>query len=231
MNEKDNAIEIDFIELIKVLLSRIWVIALCAVIGGGASYAYSEYGITKMYVSTGRMFINTYTGQNGSTNENQRSSSIITASQRSVLTCIEVLKSTSVLKEVAKAVNLGYNSGQIKSMLSMVSANDTEVLQITVTCGNPEHAKKIVDSLMEVATVELKNVVDIPTIKIIDEGNLSRTPISPNIPLRTMVGAACGGALAAVVIVILALQDKRIKSEEDLKNFNIPIIGVIPDMM
>ena len=231
MNEKDSVIEIDFLEILRVLIGRWWILLLCVIIVGGASYAYSEYGVPKMYISTGRMYINTYTGQNGSASENQRSTSVITASQRSVLTCIEVLKSMSVLDEVAKAVDLGYSAGQIKSMVSMVSANETEVLQITVRCNNPEHAKKIVDCLMNVATVELKNIVDIPTIKIIDEGNINRVPISPSVTLTAMIGALMGGIISAVVIAIIALGDRRIKSEEDLKNFNIPILGVIPDIM
>ena len=230
MNEKDSVIEIDFLELLRVLISRWWILLLCVIIGGGVSYAYSEYGVPKMYISTGRMYINTYTGS-GSASENQRSTSIITASQRSVLTCIEVLKSTSVLDKVAKTVDLGYSAGQIKRMLSMAAANETEVLQINVTCNNPEHAKKIVDCLMNVATVELKNIVDIPTIKIIDEGNINRTPVSPNVTLTAMIGALMGGVISAIVIAIIALGDKRIRSEEDLKNFNIPIIGVIPDIM
>ena len=232
MNDNDSGvIEINFLELLGILLKRWWIILLCVLIGGGIAYGYSNFVVTKMYVSTGKMYINTYMGEGSAPSETQRSTSIITASQKSVLTCIEVLKSSSVIGEVAKLSELGYTSGQIKSMLSMTAANDTEVLEVKVTCENPEHAKKIVDTLMTVATTERKDIVGIPTIKIIEEGTLSRSPVSPNVPVQTMIGAFVGGLLAAAVIVIIALQDKRIKSEEDLKGFGIPVIGVIPDIL
>ena len=232
MNESESGvIEINFLELLGILLNRWWIILLCVLVFGGAAYGYTNYMVTKMYVSTGKMYINTYMGEAGAPSETQRSTSVITASQKSVLTCIEVLKSTSVISEVAKQSGLGYTSGQIKSMLSMSAANDTEVLEVKVTCENPEHAKKIVDTLMTVATTELKDIVGIPTIKIIEEGTLSRSPVSPNVTMQTMIGAFIGGLLAAAVIVIIALQDKRIKSEEDLKGFEIPVIGVIPDIL
>ena len=52
----------------------------------------------------------------------------------------------------------------------------------------------------------------------------------PLIILMMAMGLAAGFLLGAFLIILIALLDNRVKSEEDLKVFEIPVIGVIPEI-
>ncbi len=227
--------KVDVIELVQEVLKKWWVPVILSLVFGMTTYGYSKFIQEKEYVSVGRMYIDTYRGNNDSTSEGEgeRSTAVITASQRSVLTCIEVLKSDKVLKQVSERAGkkgYKYSASNIRNRVTMAPANETEVLKITITCNDPEQAKFLVDSIMEVGEKELVEIVGVSTAKIIDEGTDSKNPVAPNIRLQSIVGFVLGLVIGAVIIIFIRLLDTRVKSEEDLKKFDIPIIGVIPEM-
>ena len=189
--------KIDVFEVVRIIIKRWWVLALCFVICGTAGFAYSEFGVTKRYNSIGRMYIDTYRRDVSGSSEGEaftRSIADINASQRTVLTCIEVIKSRRVLQKVADESGLDYTAGQLHSMITLKSANETEVLEVKVTSANPDDTKVIVDTLMDVATIELKDIVGVPTVNILDEGTKSSadSPIYPDVKLQTAVAAFAG---------------------------------------
>ena len=227
--------KVDVVELVQEVLKKWWVPVILSLVFGMVSYGYSKYIQEKEYVSVGRMYIDTYRNSkgDGSEGESERSSAVITASQRSVLTCIEVLKSTRVLgqvSEMAEAKGYKYSASNIRNRVTMASANETEVLKISVTANNHEHAKFLVDAIMEVGERELVDIVGVSTAKVIDEGTDTRVAVAPNVRLQSIVGFALGLVIGAVIIIFIRLLDTRVKTEEDLKRFNVPIIGIIPEM-
>ncbi|MDP4119029.1 MAG: Wzz/FepE/Etk N-terminal domain-containing protein [Bacillota bacterium] len=224
---------VNLIEIAQIIIKRWWILFLCMIVCGVTAYGYSKYIEQKEYVSVGRMYIDTYVKSNENNNEGPRSMEVINASQRSVLTCIEVLKSTRVLEKVAEDTNFGYNASAIRNMITMSPANNTEVLEISVNCSDYRHTKPIVDSLMKIGAAELKTIVGVGTANVIDEGtkSIENAPVSPNIELQTIVGAFAGILLGALGVIIVSLMDKRIKAEEDLQKYELPVLGVIPDMM
>ena len=227
--------KVDAIELVQEVLKKWWVPVILSLVFGMTSYGYSKYIQEKEYVSVGRMYIDTYrNGKNESDGgDSERNTAAITASQRSVLTCIEVLKSTRVLEQVsemAEEKGYRYSASNIRNRVTMASANETEVLKITVTTNDPVHAKFLVDAIMKVGEKELVEIVGVTTAKVIDEGTDTKVAVSPNVRIQSMVGFALGFVIGVLIIIFIRLLDTRIKSEEELKNFNVPIIGVIPEM-
>jgi len=232
--------KLDIIEIIQTLVKRWWVMVILSFIFGITSYGYSRFVQDKEYVSTGRMYIDTYrktstVSEEEITGSEERSSAVITASQRSVLTCIEVLKSRTVLDQVAALANAEtgtkkYKAVNIANKVTMSQANETEVLVIKIRTNDPAEAKMLVDKLLMVGEKELVDIVGVSTARIIDEGSLPATPAAPNIRLQSIVGFVLGFIVGAVILIVIRLLDTRVKSEEDLKKFNVPIIGVIPEI-
>ena len=224
--------KINFFELLKTVLKRWWIIVLFTLVFGAAGYGYGKYFITKRYASVGRMYIDTLRDINSSDENNnpERNLQSINASQRSVLTCIEVLKSEAVLQQVKERTGVSNSTSAIRNMLTLKSVNETEVLQIRAETTNYINAKLIVDELMRVGEVELKRIVGVSTAQIIDEGTLNKNPVYPQVGSYLMMGIAAGFLLGAALIIFIVLLDNRVKSEEELKAFNLPVIGVIPEI-
>lgn len=228
--------KVDAVELVQEVLKKWWVPVILSLVFGMITYGYSKFIQEKEYTSVGRMYIDTYRSNSKDSNvegDGERSTAVITASQRSVLTCIEVLKSTRVLNQVsemAKEKGYKYSASNIRNRVTMASANETEVLKITINCSDPFEAKFLVDAIMEVGEKELVDIVGVSTAKVIDQGTLNKAAVAPNIRLQSMVGFALGLVIGALIVIFIRLLDTRVKSEEDLKKFDIPIIGVIPEM-
>ena len=56
------------------------------------------------------------------------------ASARLVKSYISILESTSVLKKVAYASNLGYTSKEIKDMMTTEVVTNTEIFRVNCVC-------------------------------------------------------------------------------------------------
>ena len=60
---------------------------------------------------------------------------------------------------------------------------------------------------------------------------MPKAPTSPDVARNTAVGALLGLVIAAMIVILLAMIDTTIRSEEDLIDaFEIPILGVIPKL-
>ena len=68
-------------------------------------------------------------------------------------------------------------------------------------------------------------------VEIIDKASIPSLPSSPSVIKNTVLGGLVGGVLTAAIIVVMALFDNVIHTEEDLTSEfpDISVIGVIPD--
>lgn len=224
---EEQELEISLQEIIMSLWCKAWLIALCLVMGGGIGFGVSQYLIDPTYSSQVSMYVN---------NNKDRSDTVLNindlnVSQKLVTTYIEILKSEVVLGEVIQQMALDYTPKELKEMISARSVNSTEILEVIVISKNPEEAAAIANKLAEVAPPQIIRVVQAGDVQLIDEAVINLKPVAPNAKLNTLIGAMIGTVLAAGVILVLAMLDISVKSEEDLsKRYDLPILGVIPDL-
>ena len=101
-----------------------------------------------------------------------------------------------------------------------------------VTSKDPEEAAAIANTLAELAPPEIIRVVQAGGVQLIDEAIPNTDPVAPNTGLNTVIGALIGAVIACLGVLIAAMLDTRVKSEEDLqKQYDLPVLGVIPDIL
>ena len=146
-----------------------------------------------------------------------------------VSTYVVLLKSDSVLNEVARITDFGYTPAQIRKMIKASAENNTEVMKVTVENTNPVHAQVLTNTLIDVGAEKIVKVMKAGSVEIIDSAKLPIKPSGPNILLNTVIGAMLGAMLSVMAVLLLEMYDTKIKSEDDLKElFKVPILGVIP---
>lgn len=129
-------------------------------------------------------------------------------------------------------MDLPYSNQTLRGMISANALNSTEILEVKVTSKDPEEAAEIANTLAKLAPPEIIRVVQAGGVELIDEAVVNVNPVAPNIQLNTVIGALLGAVLACLGILILAMLDTRIKSEEDLqRQYELPVLGVIPDIL
>ncbi len=232
---------IDLLKLCKVLLEKIWLLIIVAVLFAAVAFVYTRTMIKPEYQATSKLYVFNKSdfGSSGAV-----SSSDISTSKVLVNTYIVVLQSDSVLGQVVDTISeyqgkegfeyLGskpYTTKQLRSMISAGSINNTESFSVTVKAHDPYEAKFINDAILYFLPDEIIRVVKAGAVEIIDKASIPSLPSSPSVIKNTVLGGLVGGVLTAAIIVVMALFDNVIHTEEDLTSEfpDISVIGVIPD--
>lgn len=213
LDEPENStIEIDITELLFVLRRKLWLIIICGILMGGLAFSYSKYMITPQYSASSSFLILT---------KETTLASISDLNIGKQLTMdYEVLTlSRTVLQEVVDNLELDFDYKALKSKISISNPSDTRILVLTVTDMDAERACAIVDELAEVAAEYIGDKMEGIPPKIIESGEVDRVPVSPNITKNTLIGIFIGVFLCAAVIVLIAILDDTIKSEEDVEKY------------
>ena len=155
------------------------------------------------------------------------------ASQRMVNEYIIILKSNSVLDEVADRVNShGYNvtANEVRNSLSLTAVEETALLRIISTTHDPKLSKVICDELMNYAPEKIKQVMqELGSITPVDKADIGAKN-EPKTTRNAILGGIFGLVLVCGLVFVRYLMDNTIKDEKDLKtHFNVNVLGVVLD--
>ena len=226
MNEN---VEIDVKKIFRVLLKRLWIIVLCAALVGGMMMVYTQKAVTPMYTAGVTMYVNNNGAGMGF--YNPISSTNLAVALQLVNSYVIIIRSDTVLEKVIEELDVNMTPGQIRNMMTATSVDETEIFTVEITYSDPELAADIANTIAEVAPEKISSIIEGSSAKVIDYSKVPQRPSSPNVMSNTVLGVLAGALLAAMVIVIRALMDVRIKDESDLEAIcNVPVLGRIPDI-
>ena len=228
----ENLKEINLTELMSALLRKLWLIVLCAGVVGILAYAYTANFVTEMYRSRVTVYVNSNQG-----NTVNISASELATSQKLVYTYIEMVKSETVLEEVAKEVAANSITGkkpsaaQIKAMITSAPLEETEIFEVVVSNSDPQLACDIANAIGKVAPGKIEEFAVGSSTKIIDWAKIATSPYAPSKSRNTAIGIIAGAVAAVCFVILQALLDVRVKSEEDFAAISsAPVLGMIPDL-
>ncbi len=225
--------EINLVKVLEIILKLWWVVLIFALVMAFAAYSISTFLMTTKYKSEAKVYVS------GSQMVSDRgiNASDINTSKLLVNTYIEILQGNAFLSSVADEFNRtndeGWEitAGQLKSGLTMSSANETEVLSITYDDISPEKAQKVLNELLANAQDEITRVLNGCKVSVIDKASLPTSVSSPNTKQNTFIGMFLGIVLGIAIIFIKELLDTRIKDDEELKTrYDIAVLGIIPNL-
>lgn len=222
---RDNdTIEIDLLEIIHVLLSRLWLIVCVGAAMAIICFVISKFVITPTYESTTKIYI-----------LNKSESTTVTYSDVQMGTQLtkdyaELINSRYVLEKVIEELSL--TDLEYKDLLKKVSVYtpaDTRIVSITVTDTDPEKAMNIANCIREVAGDHIQNVMDIDAVNVVENANMPTSKAGPSVVKWTFLGGIIGALLICIVILIHYLMDDTIKSSEDVERYlGLSTLALIP---
>ncbi len=144
---------------------------------------------------------------------------------------IKVFEMWEVHEKVISALDLDYTYTQMDNMLSVTNANDTRMLDITVTDADPEEAAAIANKYAEVGSyIAEKMKTDEPTI--MSSARVPANPFSPSKSKNILLGFLAGFVLSCGVVVLRVLLDDTYKSAEEIRKYtgmvvlaSVPLVG------
>lgn len=222
---------IDMLHILKSLWRRVWLIALCGLLAAGIAFSIAAFVIPPSYSSYVKLYVNNSSISLGNTNFSI-SASELTAAQSLVRTYGDILDSRSTLERVIEKADVDYTWKELSDMIVCAPSNETEIMRVTVTCGDPYEASKIANTIAEVLPVRISEIIDGASMEVVDSSVPDIEKIAPSITKYTAVGLVLGVLLSTIILIIFALLDDTIHDEEYiLRNFDYPILGKVPDLL
>ena len=226
MKQQDK-IEIDVVQMLKVLWKRKLIIALVAIVTGAVAFGYSSFVVKPQFTSTTRIYVvNRNQGDKpGLTNQDLEAGSYLVKDYR------EIILSQDVLEKVVAEQGLSFDAKSLAKKVQVTVPADTRIVSISVRDGNPEEASRIANALREVAAQKIISVTKVSDVTTLEEARPAISPSSPNIRRNTIFGVGIGASIVILLALLVELLDDRVKRPEDIEEvMHISLLGVIPNL-
>ena len=226
MKEQDK-IEIDVVQVLKVLWKRKLMIALVAIATGVLAFGFSSFIVKPQFTSTTRIYVvNRNQGDKpGLSNQDLQAGSYLVKDYR------EIILSQEVLEKVVTEQNLKFDAKALAKKIQVTVPADTRIVSISVKDGNPEEASRIANGLREVAAQKIISVTKVSDVTTLEEARPALSPSSPNIRRNTILGVGVGAGIVILLAISIEVLDDRVKRPEDIEEvMHISLLGVIPNL-
>lgn len=218
--------EISLTEIFVIMKRNLSVILAVSLIFGILSFAYTKLFVSKEYVSSGTMIVNTKRDEGSYiTSDEIRSAQTLA----NVFTII--IKSDPVMNDVINNLSLDMNINDLAKLVTVTSVDQTQVMKVSVKTGDPRLSQKITNEILKVSPKIIVDTAEAGSVKQISPANLNENPVSPNAKLNAMIATILGLMISVGAVFLIDFLDKTFKSEEDIEKYlGIPVIGVIPNV-
>ena len=213
-------------KIFRVVLAKLWIIISVSVIAAVIMGVVTIYLISPVYSSTAKFYV-----QNDATGINESlTSQDLSAAKSLVDTYIVMIKTDTVLKEVADLADVDYDPEELSDMMKAGAINNTEVFYITISSTDKEEALDITNAIVDIVPEKISNFIKGSSVAIVQEPELAVEPDSPSMVLNVILGFMVGFVISFAVIVIREITDTRVVTEDDVKMLfdNYTVIGQIP---
>ena len=222
--------EIDITKIIKLLLSHIFPILLAGVILAGGVFAYNTFWSKPVYrTSTSVLINNGGLSDDLQTPNGTSSSAIMSASLSLVPTCIDMMESDNIYKELAKSLNDRYSYYGLQSRFAVVSRNEqSRDIDIYTYGSDITETKNIANTFLQIVPTYISNNLAGADVKIMATAD-KIVKTSPRTGFNTMVAFLVGILLCSAVYIIIEFSKNTIESEIDFKwRYDLPLLGTVP---
>lgn len=222
---------LDLTQLMKVLWSKAWIIALAGLVAAVIAFSIAVFGIAPTYSSSIMLYVNNSAFSLGNTSFSI-SSSEISAAQSLVKTYSEILNNRTTLERVIDKTGVSYTYKELSEMITAEPSNDTEIMRVTVVAEDPYEAEKIANCIAEVLPTRIAEIIDGASMEVVDDAVAELEKVGPSVTLYTALGLIIGVVLAVGVLAVMSVLDDTIRDEEYIiQTYDYPILAKIPNLM
>ncbi len=228
MQKQNYEIRVSIIDLWRIFVSKIWLIALAALIAGAAMYTYSYYTYDPVYKAVSKIYV-----LRQSTDENQSSSGFVqdlNAALTTVNDCKLIIKSETTMTNVITDLGLDVSNDYLLSCISLSSTDDSRIINITVSSSDAEMAKAIANSTADKGVDRIYEVMGIEQASIMEHATTPTHPSNSVFSVRTVLVMMIAAIIVYVAYLIAYLCDDTFSEPEEVSAYlSLTVLGIIPN--
>ncbi len=214
--------EIDPIELLRQLLSRIGLILTTAIIGTVLAGLYTFYYVTPIYESTAKLYV-LNSGDSAINLSDLQVGSYLASDY------IEVFNTWEVHEMVIQNLDLPYNTKYMQNNLTVYNPGNTRIIFITFESPDPHEAMVIANEYASVAIQFISKTMATEEPNIMSAALEPAYPTSPKKTVNLLMGFMVGLFLSGGAVVLRYMIDDKVKTAEDIRKYaTLPVLAVVP---
>lgn len=230
--------EITIQNLIQEVLKRWWLVGISTILCGVLFFLYSSFFITEMFTSKGSLYVDNKATEIISEGQENNTANLydLTTAEMLVDTYIEILSSNRFFELIEKKLDsknagLPYSARYMRSMVTYSRVEETGIIYVEITAPSAEHAQIICQAVLDNANTQIMNIMEVGSVKTIDEAEMPKSRSYPNVTKNTLIGMIFGMLLSFGIIFLINYFDVHIKNIEDIENkYDLVVLGTIPNM-
>ena len=153
----------------------------------------------------------------------------INLSQKLVLTYTEIIQSLTILNPVIDELDLDLTAAELLDQISVSQVNGTEIMKISVKDNDPILARDIANTLADVFSKEIFDIMKVDSTSVLDEAVLPTTPLSQNKATKIAIAGILGLMVSVGLVFLMEYLDRSIKTPDEAESIlGVPVLGVIP---
>lgn len=222
--------ELDLKELFSMFWAKKTEIILITLIFMVIGIIYSYAFVTPEYKSTTSLLLATVS-DNQQTSSTAITQTDLTLNSNLVSTYSELIKRTTVLKEVIDNLDIdNLNEDTLKHDITVSAVSDTELIEIAVVNKNATYASQIANEIANVFTKKVGEYYNINNVHVIDKAEIEEEPYNINHMKDIVIFAFIGIVISAVKVLIGNMLDNTVKTEQDIeKTTGLLVLAQIPE--
>jgi capsular polysaccharide biosynthesis protein len=222
---------VDLSHIVKVVWRNVWVVAVVSILVAAMGFSLAAFLISPTYSSSIMLYVNNSSFNVGDLGFSITSSEL-TAAQSLAKTYTVLLKNRTTLERVIDETGVSYTWEDVYDMIDSAPVNETEVIQVTVTCEDPYEAELLANGIAVVLPQRIAEVIEGASMEVVDSAIVDTEKVAPSITMYTVVGFIVGMLLAVAVLIISALMDNTVHDEDYvIQTYNYPILAKVPNLL
>lgn len=219
--------EISLREYFLILRKRIWLIILLMILSITTSGLVSYFVLEPEYQTFTTLIVGKPKDYQNVDNKLEYNDLLL--NQKLVSTYGELVKTRIVADEVIKNLKLDMSYKEFREKVNVNLVKDTEIIKLEVMDTNPVLAAEIANETAQVFMENVKDIMMVENVQVIDEAQVPDIPIKPRPNLNMAIAGVLGLMVGIFLVFLLEYLDSTIKTPDDIERYlNLPVIGTIP---
>ncbi|WKA54008.1 YveK family protein [Planococcus shixiaomingii] len=212
-------------DLFKTLKKRLGLIALLTILAITIAGVVSYLFLTPIYETSTQILVN-----QEKTDAAQMINQNIQADLQLINTYSVIIKSPAILDQVEEQLNLGLTVDQLNEKITVATAENSQVVNVTVQDPDPQVAVDIANMTANVFQEEIKELMSVDNVSILSPAvlNDNPAPVAPNPMMNMAIAGVIGLMLGVGLAFLIDYLDTTMKTDQDIEDIlGIPLLGVI----
>ncbi|MCO7124200.1 Wzz/FepE/Etk N-terminal domain-containing protein [Sporolactobacillus shoreicorticis] len=212
-------------DILLTFRRRAWIILVIPILLGMASFIYTHFFSSPMYSATTQVLVNQAKVKKSylyNTNAVQTNTQLVN-------TYSGMASNPIVLKQAIRMSNFKMTVGQLSGMLTVQATQNNQLLTLNIQSDSPELSVQLVNHVAEALKSRVKKIMGEDNVVILSPASYTSglSPITASLKKNVLIAVIAGFIISIGLAFLLDYLDDSIKDVHELKQLDLPVLGVV----